>query len=209
MLSDGLLDGGVVGLGTGLGQLREPGVHLAPGHSGEEPLALLLGQAADAPVRIVDCCVAPLLPGFLLVRVLDEPVEHLFCWHAHTFFQAGHGPVDRTDEPVQTLPLLDELTPVTPEDADPVVLHAAGQHRGDVFQAQPELLEQEDLLQARELRVAVPPAPTFRGGGGRQKADRVVVPQRPRRHPGQADDLVYGPDHHQLLPWPSGESSAR
>lgn len=147
MAVDGVLNALVLDRRTGAQQLSE-----ALQRRRVVLLDLLDALAAEplhAPRGLLDHLGAVALLGLLLVRVVLETVEHLFRWHVFTSFQVSNRAGDGVGEPAEPLGLGHQLPVVLAQCSQLVGL--AVQHAGDRVQAQAELPQHQDLLQAPQL----------------------------------------------------------
>jgi hypothetical protein len=144
-------------------------------------------ERAHLPPGLVDDLVAPALARLGLVRGVLEPVEHRLRGHVLPSFDALDGVLDRADQAGEPAALALQPVAVLPEHRD--LAADPGQRLADRRQAHAQLAQQQDPLQPQQLPAAVVPPTVVGDPGRRQQPDRVVVPQRPGRHPGHPRHL--------------------
>ena len=159
------------------------------GVPGPRPLGVLRRPAAHPVAARVDHLVAVALARLRLVRVVLEPLEDLLRCHPVSLLDARDGAVDGGDEPVEPGLLAAQLLAVPGQDLDGAGPALPLEHLRDGVQAEPEAAQQQDLLQAQQLGLAVPAQPALAAAGRAEQPDRVVVAQGPRGHAGLPGDL--------------------
>jgi hypothetical protein len=117
-----------------------------------------------------------------------EAVEHVLRHDLDPLLPCVDGPFDGGDAAGEPPLLLPQPGEVAAQRRRLVGLPV--EHVADVREAEPQVAQQQDPLQAHE-RVGVVAAVAVRPDRGRlQQPDPVVVPQRAARRPGQPGDLL-------------------
>jgi len=153
----------------------------------EELPLLLLRQAAEPPGAL-PVGLRPALLGLVRVGVLRESLEHLGLLQWHAQLQSRDRVLDGTDHRLDPCPLAAQPLGVTRQRGD--VVRLSVQDPGHLFQGQAEFPQHEDALQAQQLPIPVEPVASRPRGGGREQADRVVVPQGAGCHSADAGEFL-------------------
>jgi hypothetical protein len=159
-------------------------------HLPRERFLLFPAHAPELRVRFVHGLVAPPLPRFLFVRIAAEVEsgELLLVRHGDSSFHVPDRLVDRGDQPVQPLALLDEHPAVQRQRFRPVERRIV-QDPLDLVQRKIERPKEQNVLQLIQIPLRIQAVAAFRRPLRHEQSDLVVVMQRADADPRQFGHL--------------------